>query len=306
MGVIGKIFKMLSCFLFLIGAVVGCQILRNSGDAELRAKPDGALRLATYNVHYIILGKQDGPWSISDWERRRAPMDAAFKALNTDIIALQESESFTRGSDGSVNLTAEYILAQNPAYEAAGMGNPKTFPSTQPILYRTDRLVLRDQGWFFFSETPDVIYSRTFNGSYPAFASWAEFQDQQSGQMFRVLNLHTDFGSLSNRIKSAELVRDRAHAWINQGKTVIVLGDFNARLGDKVVDIVAQAGVKFANVSGSTYHLNRGLNLFGAIDHIAATPDVDMLGSAQVVRRKFLGEWPTDHYPVVLDVALGK
>ena len=67
---------------------------------------------------------------------------------------------------------------------------------------------LRDQGWFFFSETPDVIYSRTFNGSWPAFCSWAEFADVE-GRVFRVYNLHYESRSVSNRRLSAGLTRDR-------------------------------------------------------------------------------------------------
>ena len=294
----------------LIGAVVvgvaltACvQIYRHSGQQPLPARDDGVLRLATYNVHYILLNDATGPWSVGDWERRKVPLDQAFKALDADLIAFQEMESFQRGSNGSVNLARDWLLGRNPGYQAAASGDWRVFPPTQPILYRADRLTLRDQGWFFFSDTPDVIYSRTFNGSYPAFASWVAFATPE-GRAFRVINLHFEYSSRSNRVQSAALVRDRIRPWIDAGETVFVVGDLNARAGARTMRIIEAAGVQFLPVDGATYHFNRGLNLFGAIDHIGATPDVTPRGSPVVLRQQFDGEWPTDHYPVVADVTL--
>ena len=46
------------------------------------------------------------------------------------------------------------------------------------------------------------------------------------------------------------------------------------------------------------------INLFGAIDHLAATPSVGRVGEPHVLRQKFIGERPSDHYPVFADYAL--
>ncbi|MEO9825860.1 MAG: endonuclease/exonuclease/phosphatase family protein [Paracoccaceae bacterium] len=278
--------------------------MRNSGDAMVKSPTPGALRIATYNVHYIIVFKETGPWSVGDWERRKTPLDLAFKEINGDVIAFQEMESFGGRSGSDVNLTLDWLLENNSEYGAAAVGDPKEFPSTQPILYRRDRLELQDQGWFFFSETPDVIYARTFNGSYPAYASWAVFRDRENGQPFRVINIHTDYASRSNKLRSVELVAERMAPWAASGETLFVVGDLNARRGDKAYRILQDAGVSFAPVPGSTYHLNRGLNLFGAIDHIGTVGPTRAVGGPVVIRRRFNGEWPTDHYPVFADFEL--
>lgn len=297
--------KVLGATALALGVLVGCQTLRNSGDAPLIDTSAHALRVATYNVHYIILGQETGPWSVGDWERRKTPLDLAFKAVGADVIGFQEMESFGGGSGGRINLTLDWLLENNPDYAAAAVGDPSVFPSTQPILYRTDRLELLDQGWFFFSETPDVIYSRTFNGSFPAFTSWAQFRDRATGEVFRVVNIHTDFGSRSNRLQSVDLVSARIAPWIAANETLFVVGDLNARRGDRVLDILAEAGLEFAPVAGSSFHFNRGINLFGAIDHIARSGNARLIGDPIVLRRKFDGEWPTDHYPVIADYQLG-
>jgi endonuclease/exonuclease/phosphatase family metal-dependent hydrolase len=192
------------------------------------------------------------------------------------------------------------VLDQNQDYRAAAVGDWEEFPSTQPILYRTSRLTLLDQGWFFFSDTPDVIYSRTFNGSWPAFASWALFETHD-GHQVRVINVHFEYKSRSNRILSAELVTTRMAPWIAAGENVVLIGDLNARHGAPTQDILAEAGLTFAPASGATYHMNSGMNLFGAIDHIGVTDGMRIVGQPIVLRQKYLNEWPSDHYPVYAD-----
>jgi len=302
MRFIRRIVKLLALFTVICLTVVACQVVRNSGETPLPTPVAEATRVATYNVHYIIMGAATGPWSRGDWDRRRGPLDLAFKAIDADVIAFQEMESFSRGDESRDNLALDWLLERNPGYAAAAVGDPSAFPSTQPILYRTDRLDMLDQGWFFFSDTPDVIYSRTFNDSFPAFASWAQFRDRGTGADFRVLNVHTDYATQSNRLRSIALTAERAAPWIAAGETVLLAGDLNARLGDRGVEILQEAGFTFAPVKGATYHFNRGLNLFGAIDHLAWFGAVAPLGPPVVLRQRFEGEWPTDHYPVIIDL----
>lgn len=295
---------MIKILLSLLGVLilaVGCQTLRNSGQVAVPDPVPDSLRIATYNVHYIILGQESGAWSVGDWERRKGPLDQAVKTVDADVIGFQEMESFGGASLSPINLTLDWLLDRNPGYAAAAVGDPASFPSTQPILYRRDRLTLLDQGWFFFSETPDVIYSRTFNGSYPAFASWAMFRDTATGAAFRVINVHTDYASRSNRVQTVDLIVARMAPWFAADETVFLVGDLNARLGDLTVDTLADTGLTFAPVQGATYHFNRGFNLFGAIDHIAHRGRAAPVGNPFVLRQRFDGEWPTDHYPVAAD-----
>jgi len=276
------------------------QIANSAGD-PVAAKAPGAIRIATYNVHYIDLLAGGGPWSAADWEVRKGPLDDAFKAIDADIVAFQEMESFQGGSGGELNLTLDFLLASNPDFGAAATGDWRTFPPTQPIFYRKDRFQVLDEGWFFFSDTPDVIYSRTFNGSWPAFASWAEFAPLGGGAPFRVVNVHFEYRSASNRLLSAALVRDRIAPVIAAGRPLFLVGDINARRRSPTAEILEEAGVVFAPVEGSTYHFDRGLNLLFPIDHIGATPDLRRVGGPVVIRSRFRGEWPSDHYPVFAD-----
>jgi endonuclease/exonuclease/phosphatase family metal-dependent hydrolase len=299
-----RLVRVLGGGLLALAALLTAIQYANSGNDPVAAPPPGAFRIATYNVHYIDLTQSSGPWSEADWEVRKDPLDDAFKALGADIVAFQEMESFRGGSDGSLNLARDFLLEGNPEFAAAASGDWREFPSTQPIFYRRDRLRLLDQGWFFFSSTPDVIYSRTFDGSWPAFASWADFAPRDGGPPFRVVNVHFEYRSGSNRLQSAALVRDRIRPAIAEGIPTFVVGDLNARRRSPTAALIAEAGIVFAPVQGSTYHFDRGLNLLFAIDHIGATADLRRVGGPWVLRRRFRGEWPADHYPVFADYLL--
>ena len=216
-----RVLRLLALVPLLVLALAGCQHLRLGLGPDLTAPPERGLRVATHNVHYILVNQPTGAWSVADWQARAPSLDAAFKRLDADLVAFQEMESFAGGNSDDENLARSYLLARNPGYAAAAVGDWRRFPSTQPIFYRTQRLRLLEQGWFFFSDTPDVIYSRTFDGSYPAFASWARFEDRETGARLRVLNLHTDYSSAGNRSRSIELVADRMAPWIDAGERVV-------------------------------------------------------------------------------------
>ena len=271
---------------------------------KLPDPPANTLRVASYNVHYIRAGEEDGPWSLADWEARKTSLDASVKATGADLIAFQEMESFTRGSDGSLNLARDYLSRENPGYALAATGDWRAFPSTQPIFFRPDVLELRDEGWFFFSDTPDRIYSPTFNGSWPAFASWAEFAPLGGGAPFRVVNVHFDSGSGTNRRLSAELVAERLEPIIEAETPVILLGDLNTFGPTRPMRVLEGAGLRFPGVPGATFHMDLGLHLLPAIDRIGVSEGIAVEGGPYVLQDSFEGEWGSDHHPLIADLLI--
>ncbi len=292
--------------LVLIGvsAIGGCQLLRNSQGTSLTLPAAGAVRIGSWNVHYILAENESGTWGTQHWEQRKLPMARLFKLMNADIIAFQEMESFSSGNEDANNLTRTWLAENNPDFDFAAVGPWQSFPSTQPVFFRRSVFTLEKQGWFFFSTTPDKIYSHTFNGSYPAFASWVQLSIKGTGARLRVVNVHLDYASRSNRKQSVELIVARIKPWIEAGEHVVIAGDLNARHGSSLHALIEGAGLQFVPVHGSTYHFNRGFNLFGAIDHVAYTPSLQLLGDAVVLREKAGDVWASDHYPLVADFKL--
>lgn len=258
---------------------------------------DAIFSIASFNIHYISLRREVLPWN-----ERRDAVTAAMAELNADIVAFQEMETWAGRGERSENIQLDWISQNAPQYSIASVGDPEIYPSTQPILYKTDKFKLIDQGFFFFSERPDEIYSRPWDQSFSAFASWSQFEDLATNQRFRVVNVHFDHSSKINRHGAAHLVSDRINPWLSEQEPVIVIGDFNALSWFKTIDILLEDDrLELADRAGSTFHFNKGLNLFPAIDHVIYS-GFEQLGKTLRLNKKYEGVWPSDHYPIKVDL----
>lgn len=268
-----------SCVAFVAGApVTGAQ----------------PLTIGTFNVHYLAPGQTD-----LAWDRRSEAVARAVAAMDADIIGFQEMETFEGGHYNEVNIQQAFIQERFPELRFGATGNPAEFPNTQPIAYRGDRLALLDEGFFFFSETPDVIYSDPWDGRWPSFATWALFEKASTGERLYVYNVHFDFSSITNRRKSADLVRRRIDNRDHPEVSVVLLGDFNALRWFPAVREFRPLGLVPASPGGATYHFNRGIHLLPAIDHVLV-PDSFEVIDRRIVRANEDGPRASDHYPVVV------
>jgi len=211
-------------------------------------------------------------------------------------------ETFAGSSFNTENKQLDWVLSHFPEYTAGAYGDAAVYPNTQPIIFRSSRFRQENQGFFFFSDTPDVIYSRTFNGSWPAFSSWSQLTDLQTGQQLTVFNVHFEYKSMSNRKKSANLVAERIAPLVKSSSPVILVGDTNAPSFGGTMRILKGIPLHLANPTGSTFHFNRGLHVIPAIDHMMYSEQLTPIGEIILLRKKYDGEWPTDHYPVILDL----
>ncbi len=257
------------------------------------------LVVGSFNIHYIT------PWQEKMiWEQRREAVVEILRRGDADIIGFQEMETFVGGHWNRENEQLDWVLEHFPEYGVTAIGDPREYPSTQPILYRKSRFQALDQGFFFFSPDPDQIYALPWKGRYPAFCSWSRLRDSESGQIFYLYNLHFDYGSLQNRLNSAQLVADRIASREHPEDGVIVLGDFNAARFFRPVRIVAAAGLAVAQTRGSTFHFNRGITVQPAIDHVLFS-NVFTHKSTRVIRDRVDGRWPSDHFPLFVTLSIG-
>ena len=252
----------------------------------------GSTTVGTFNIHYIASWQTD-----LIWEDRREAVVEAVRDGGADIIGFQEMETFARGHWNRRNLQLDWILDRFSEYDAGAVGDPRFFPSTQPILYRSDSFELIEQGFFFFSAQPDIIYSQSWNGGSPGFCSWVRLLDLNTEEAFYVYNLHFDSGSRRNRIRSARLVAQRIETRAHGEDPVIVVGDFNASRFYGPVKILRDAGLAMESPAGGTYHFGRGVNFLPAIDHILFSSEFSERQTS-VIRRRVDGVWASDHHPV--------
>lgn len=301
-GVPATVYSLTLGLLLLLPGIVDA---RGSAANEQAAAPTtgaekegAALVVGTLNIHYIARDQER-----LDWSRRREAVAAAIREGNPDIMAFQEMETFEGGHFSDRNRQLSFLREQFPEYDFAAVGDPRLYPSTQPIMYRRGRFEQLEQGFFFFSPTPDLIYADPWVGRYPAFASWARFRDSPSGIHFYLYNVHFDYQSRENRLRSARLVAERLRERAHPEAALLVVGDFNAPWFFKPVRIVADVGLEVAETTGSTVHFYRGINLVPAIDHVLYSKEFEHR-STRVLRGRFHGRWPSDHYPVFVTLTV--
>jgi len=261
---------------------------------------DSAIRFASFNIHYVASGQTK-----LNWDNRKHAVIRALEDLDADIIAFQEMETFAGGSYNVENQQLDWISQHLAEYTAGAYGDARVYPNTQPILFRSDRFSQKRQGFFFFSNTPDVIYSRTFNGSWPAFCSWTVLTDREQNRDLHVFNVHFEYRSMGNRGKSAALVASRIAPLVAAGKAVVLLGDINAFSFLPTTSTLKSIPLELSPPSGPTFHFNRGLNLVPAIDHLFFSSGFTQTGKTHRLMKTYNDIWPTDHYPIAADLLLG-
>jgi len=136
---------------------------RGPGEGSGAARTS-SVTVGTFNIHYISSSQ-----SSMRWESRRDAVVRALRDGNADVVAFQEMETFEGGHWSGENRQLDWVRGRFPEYAVAAVGNPMSFPSTQPILFRRERFDRLDQGFFSFSPTPDVPYARPWKRSFPSF-----------------------------------------------------------------------------------------------------------------------------------------
>lgn len=260
-------------------------------------------RLATYNVHYLDLDAGAGDdWGLAAWQARRGPVVAQIRQVGADLVAFQELE--TRGQGAGQDVWEAWLLQAMPEYRAAATGFGRGALLGQPIFYRPDAFRLLDDGFTFFSQPDATFRSIRAIAGYPDAVTWARFLHLESGEAVTVFNVHFHFIDTAQRLRTAQQVLKMSEVARARGDAVMVAGDFNARRNSRALRLYYDDGFRRVKQRGSTFHFNRGLHLFGAIDHVLYDDLVLPLGRAGTGTVKEGAVWPSDHYPVWADFRL--
>ena len=265
------------------------------------AQESEPMRMMSYNVRYK--NTIDG---INGWEYRRDNVAALIKYHKTDIVGLQES-----------NLEQIRDLEERMK-DYSWYGVPRMSGENgeyTPIFYRTDRFTLLDSGTFWYSETPDVAESKSWDAMYPRIASWGKFRDRSSGIEFFFFNTHFDHRGEIARQKSGEIIRDQI-ASIAGAHPVILTGDFNSRESSTAYknvvkdDVLLDAFYISATPHYGPKNTSSGFTVStepirARIDYIFINNKVKVWEHATITDQQE-GRYYSDHLPVIAGVSLSK
>ena len=232
------------------------------------------LVVASFNIRN---GRAFDGWN--SWPFRRGATAAALRALDADVVGLQEVYRFQ----------LRYLLRKVPGYKAAGSGRNRGGDGEHtPVLVR-GRVLAHATRWF------DVDGAR-----FPRIATTARVE--VGGNELTFTSTHLDERSAARRRESAaQLLRWLADV---EGPHVIA-GDFNDTLDDTMFTTFADAGFRSAlpdDAPGTTHHFT-GRTDGRRIDHILVSPSIEVLDAAVVTDRPD-ERLPSDHWPVVARLRL--
>ncbi len=259
------------------------------------------MRVMSFNIRY-----KNTIDSINGWEYRRDNVARLVQYHGVDVVGMQEA-NLEQIAD------LEQRMPEYGWYGVLRMEGPTG--ECTPIFYRKDRFDLLDSGTFWYSETPDVKFSKSWDAFYPRIASWTKLRDKQTKKAFFFFNTHFDHRGEIARQNSA-LVLLRKVKSITKGEPVMITGDFNARESSVAYKNLTESGeLKDAvHVSQAPHYgpVNTSSGFFvrtqpprARIDYVFVNDKVVVKQTATLTDQQE-GRYYSDHLPVVADVAIGK
>ncbi|MBU0826150.1 MAG: endonuclease/exonuclease/phosphatase family protein [Alphaproteobacteria bacterium] len=257
----------------------------------------------TYNIRLDIASDGDNAWV-----HRRAALTGLIAYYAPDIVGMQEVLLNQKQAVG----------ADLPDYQFVGVARDdgRDKGEFSPLGFRRDRFALRASGTFWLSPTPDAP-SKGWDAALPRVASWARLHDKAAKRDLLVVNTHFDHVGQVARIESARQIRRWIDGRRKPGETVVLMGDFNAPADSPPYTAIVEPG---AGALRDTLGISRTphfgpLGTFTGfqierneptpIDHIFVGDDVTVLRHATLTQQAG-GRLPSDHYPVLADLCVGK
>ncbi|MED1863927.1 endonuclease/exonuclease/phosphatase family protein [Fictibacillus nanhaiensis] len=257
------------------------------------------MKVMTFNIRVDIPGLQENAW-----RERYKGVSQVINDQSPVIVGMQEANK-SMISDVMQNLLK---------YDWTGEPRRKDDEGT-PIFYRTDLFTLLDSNTFWLSETPDEVGSMSWNTSYPRVCTWAEFSlIKEPNTRFRVFNTHLDHMSKEARIQGIKLIGETIHR-LNQTSHLpfLLMGDFNDVPSSKTLQYCEkELHLKNAFMTIDepvkeqlTFHDFKGEVQGEPIDFIFTSQDV-IISDSKIIRTKMEQGYPSDHYPVTVEIELKK
>lgn len=265
--------------------------------------PTVRARVATFNVRYGTA--DDGP---NCWSSRREILLRAVRSLAPDILSTQEALPFQ----------LDEVDTANPSMGRFGVGRYHGVDVPRPhetysgehcaVYYRWAKFELLESRTEWLSDTPDVPGSLGWGAELARVVTIGRLRSLHGARDLVILNTHFHWGREIVRRSTDHLLRLLSH--VSADQSVVVTGDFNlppTSLEHRRLLSLALVGGRhlldpLANHSGGSCHDFDGKPK-QRIDWVLFSDDIKPAG-AEVVTYNEQGSYPSDHFPVVVDVDL--
>ncbi len=267
------------------------------------------IKVMTYNIRFDGGNRSasdiETPWIGSQGRNRRDMVLDIIETTAPDILGLQEALYHQFQSVGD--------RLKGHDYYTVGRLDGKRAGEHCSIFFRKDRFALLDKGTFWLCETPDRPGAKHPDAACERIASWVRLRDQTiEGSSVLVLNTHWDHRGQLAREYAAKSIADHL-AKVKEESELIVMGDLNATTSNEAIEswmrddrlelVDCYRSVHPQKVEKeATFNAFRGYYLGERIDHVFSSPGLEAT-SAEIVRTSFDGYYPSDHFPVVVELS---
>lgn len=252
--------------------------------------------VVTYNIRYANEG--DG---VNAWSNRKLLVTDLLRFHEADIIGLQEA-IYEQVTDISLQL---------PGFDQIGVGREdgKAEGEYSPIFYNSRKYQLKDHGWFWLSETPEVP-SMGWDAACKRICTYAWFEDYDKRKTFWVFNTHFDHVGDEARLNSTRLILQKIDSLNTKNDPVILMGDFNltpeaapiSRLETQFFDSKKVSAQAPYGPEGTYNAFDFNSELKNRIDYIFVKGKIEVLKYG-VLTDSYEQRYPSDHLPVLIEVA---
>lgn len=271
----------------LIGMVMGCQV-----------RPSAHVTAMTFNLRHPKPHDEHG------WDERRNAVADMLDDEFPDIVGFQE---VTR------DMYDDLTRMLGDRYDGYGfMRSEEDDSEMTPVFLKRHTYDLLDKGHFFLSETPEVDYSIGWDAKYPRVAAWVVAGDPHTKKPeLVVINTHFDHKGIDAQTQSGKLVVDEARRLGDRYDCpTVVMGDLNSSPVDLAVLAFTDGGryldsyhslAEDKQQDAATSHKGEGKTFGKPIDYIFVEKPLS-IAESRIVTDRPGGIWPSDHFPVVVNV----
>ena len=257
----------------------------------------------TYNIRLDVASDGDNAWP-----HRRSALTALVAYRAPDFVGMQEVLPHQK----------QAVETDLPAYQFVGVARDdgKEKGEYSMLGFRRDRFALIGSGTFWLSPTP-ALPSKGWDAALPRIATWARLRDRSAKRTLLVVNTHFDHIGEVARQESARLIRHWIDAQRKPNESAVLMGDFNSPATSNPYAAIVEPGkgaLKDSRVISRTPHYGPLGTFTGfkiaqmdpsPIDHIFVSDGVKVLRHATLTDQAG-GKLPSDHYPVLADLCIGK
>ncbi|SHI78384.1 Metal-dependent hydrolase, endonuclease/exonuclease/phosphatase family [Desulfatibacillum alkenivorans DSM 16219] len=220
------------------------------------------------------------------WEFRKDAFLELFRTYKPDILAVQEANDFQ----------AEHLIQRLEEYDCAGFRKNAPDFWQSNILFFKKPWALKKHRHIFYSDTPDEE-SKWEDSKWPRQGTLVQLE--KDGKTLACVDTHYDFKP-EVQARSARLLLNVLEEFA-PGLPTLVMGDFNAKPDSSCRKEFEQGGFQdpFDRRFGGTHHNFTGKDDGRRIDWILYRGGIEPVkASRKIVRDRFCGVYPSDHFQV--------